>query len=64
MAQFKEITLHGTADRMIINLDRVLYLQRHAGYTSIHFDEAHHIAAVGSADQILLEAHFTRIQPE
>jgi hypothetical protein len=43
MAKFKQLTEHGTKDKVTINLDLVLFIRSHARSSDIYFSDQHRI---------------------
>jgi hypothetical protein len=53
MAKFKRLTLYGTTDEVIVNMDRVLFMRPFDRYAAIHFSDEHSITVVESVNDIL-----------
>ena len=53
MAIFKQLTLHGTTDKVIINMDLVLFMRPYDRYSAIYFSDQHGITVAESVDDIL-----------
>jgi hypothetical protein len=53
MAKFKQLTIHGTSDKVIINLDRVLFIRPYDRYAGVYFTDRHSITVAESVNDIL-----------
>ena len=53
MAKFKQLIMDDTTDKVIVNLDLVLFMRPFGRYTAIHFSDQHSITVTGSVNDIL-----------
>jgi hypothetical protein len=53
MAKFKRLTLHGTADKVMVNMDLVLFVRPFERYSAIFFSEQHSMVVAESVNDIL-----------
>jgi hypothetical protein len=53
MAKFKRLTLHGTTDKVVVNLDLVLFVRPFERYSAIFFAEQHSMVVAESVNDIL-----------
>jgi hypothetical protein len=53
MAKFKRLILYGTTDKVVVNLDLVLFVRPFEHYSAIFFSEQHSMVVVESVNDIL-----------
>ncbi len=56
MAQFKKLTLHGTNEKVVINMEEVQAMRSYAGSTSIQFSDTFSDLVAETLDQTLRTA--------